>query len=132
MAKSAIYTAVTTSTAVEDGAIIPVGTTQRRFGCNLIQDGNIIRTCGCGYYKVDAVVTFAAASAAPVSIQLEKDGVPVPGAFSQVTVAGTSDETVLPVTAIVRNACEESSVLSFVANGAGITVDNFAVTVEKL
>lgn len=132
MAKSAIYTAVTTATTVADGAIIPVGTTQRRFGCNLFQDGNTIRTCGCGYYKVDAVVTFASDSAAPVSIQLEKDGVAVPGAFSQVTVAGTSDETVLPVTAIVRNQCDTSSVLSFVANGAGITVDNFAVTVEKL
>lgn len=132
MAKSAIYTALTTATAVADGGIVPIGTTQRRFGCNLVQDGNTIQTCGCGYYKVDAVVTFNADSAAPVSIQLEKDGVPVPGAMSMITVAGTSDETVLPVTAIVRNQCDASSVLSFVASGAGITVDNFAVTIEKL
>lgn len=132
MSKSAIYTAVTTSTPVADGAIAPVGTVQRRFGCNLRQDGNTIVTCGLGYYKVTAVATLTAASAAPISITLQKDGVPVPGATSVITVAGASDETVLPLAAIIRNQCDCSSVLSFVISGAAVTLDNFAVVVEKL
>lgn len=132
MSKSAIYTAVTAGVAVADGGILPVGNTVRRFGCNLSADGNTIQTCGIGYYKVDAVATLAAASAAPITITLEQDGVPVPGAKSTITVAGTSEETVLPVTAIVRNKCDCGSVLSFVVSGADVTLDNFAVTVEKL
>lgn len=132
MSKSAIYTAVTTSVPVSDGGILPVGTVIRRFGCNLTAENNTIQTCGLGYYKVDAVATLTAAAAAPITVTLEQDGVPVPGALSTVTVAGTSDETVLPVTAIVRNKCDCGSVLSFVISGADVTLDNFAVTVEKL
>lgn len=132
MSKSAIYTAVTTGVAVSDGGVLPVGTVVRRFGCNLSADTNTIQTCGVGYYKIDAVATLAAASAAPITIALQQDGVPVPGATSTVTVAGTSDETVLPVTAIVRNKCDCGSTLSFVVSGADVTLDNFAVTVEKL
>lgn len=132
MSKSAIYTAVTAGVAVSDGGVLPVGSTIRRFGCNLSSDGTTIETCGIGYYKLNAVATIAAASAAPVTVQLLQDGVPVPGAKSTITVAGTSDETVLPVTAIVRNKCDCGSTLSFVVSGADVTLDNFAVTVEKL
>lgn len=132
MSKSAIYTAVTTSVPVSDGGVLPVGNIIRRFGCNLNADTNTIETCGLGYYKLDAVATLAAASAAPITITLLQDGVPVPGAKSTITVAGTSDQTVLPVTAIVRNKCDCGSALSFVISGADVTLDNFAVTVEKL
>lgn len=132
MSKSAIYTAVTSGIPVTDGGTLPVGNTIRRFGCNVVSDNNTINLCGIGYYKVDAVATMAAASAAPITISLIQDGVPVPGAKSTITVAGTSEETVLPVTAIVRNKCDCESTLSFTVSGADVTLDNFAVTVEKL
>lgn len=132
MSKSAIYTALTADTPILNGGTIPVGETIRRFGCGLFQDGNNIKTCGRGYYKVEAVATVAAASAAPITFSLQQDGVDVIGAQSTITVAGTSDETVLPITAIIRNRCECGSTLSFVITGADVTVDNLAVTVEKL
>lgn len=131
MSKSLIYTDLATDTTVADGGTIPLGSTVHRFGRNLKQDGNAIKTCGLGYYVVTAIVTFDAAAAAPVSIQVNKDGVPIDGAFSTVTVAGTSDTTVLPVQAVVRNECDCSSAISFTANGAGITVVNMNVIVEK-
>lgn len=132
MSKSAIYTALTVDTPVLNGGLIPVGDTVRRYGCSLYMDGNNIKTCGTGYFKVTAVATIAAASAAPITLSLQQDGVDVIGAQSTITVAGTSDETVLPITAIVRNRCNCGSTLSFVVSGADVTVDNMAVTVEKL
>lgn len=132
MSKSAIYTALTTSTDVTNGGIIPLGSTIRRFGCNLTQDGNVIETCGIGYYKVIAVATMAAESTTPITVSLQQDGVPVAGASSTITVSGTSDETVLTVIGIVRNKCECSSALTFVLTGADATVDNMAVIVEKM
>lgn len=133
MSKSAIYTALTVPTEVESGSVVPLGATIRRFGnCNT-QDGNIIKLCGCGYWAIQAVATIEATSASPVSIAIQKDGVDVLGAKSSITVAGTSDQTVLPVIAIVRNKCECGSAISFVITAdKPVTVDNLAVTVEKL
>ena len=52
MSKSAIYTANTSAQTVAVNDIIPVGTTSRRFGCNIRQDGNAITLLGQGYYHV--------------------------------------------------------------------------------
>lgn len=132
MSKSVIYTALETSTAVTVGNIIPLGTVIRRFGCNLELNGNTIETCGIGYYKVTVVATMSAPSTDPITVTLEQDGVPVTGASSTITVAGTSNETVLTVIGVVRNKCECSSTLSLVLTGADATVDNMAVIIEKL
>lgn len=132
MSKSAIYTALTTSTAVTDGGVIPLGTTIRRFGCNLEQSGNTIQTCGYGYYKVTAVATVASESTDPITVSLQQDGVSVEGASSTITAAAASDETVLTVIGLVRNKCECGSKLSFIVSGADVTIDNMALIVEKL
>lgn len=132
MSKSVIYTALETSTAVTAGNIIPLGNIVRRYGCNLDLNGNTIETCGCGYYKVTVVATMAAASTDPITVSLQQDGVPVVGASSTITVAGTSDETVLTVIGVIRNKCDKDSTLSLVLTGADATVDNMAVIVEKL
>lgn len=132
MSKSVLYTALTTSTAITAGSVIPLGTTIRRFGCNLEQSTNTIETCGNGYYKVTAVATVAAESTDPITVTLQQDGVAVPGASSTITVAGTSDQTVLTVIGVVRNKCTCNSTLSFILTGADATINNMAVTVEKL
>ncbi len=132
MSKSVIYTALTTSTPITNGSIIPLGSIVRRYGCNLDLNGNTIETCGCGYYKVTAVATISAESTTPITVSLQEDGVQVIGASSTITVAGTSDETVLTVIGVVRNKCDKSSALSFVLTGADATIDNMALIVEKL
>ena len=59
MSKSAIYTANTSAQTVAVNDIIPVGTTSRRFGCNIRQDGNTITLLGQGYYHVTVSATLA-------------------------------------------------------------------------
>ena len=58
---------------------------------------------------------------------------PVTGATASGSVSTAANPTALPITAIVRNACDcDSSILSLVLSGQASTVQNVAVTVVKL
>ena len=133
MSKSAIYTTNTTAPAIAVDGIIPVGTTTRRYGCNIRQDGNAITLCGQGYYLVNVSATVTPTAAGTVSVTAQKDGVAIVGATGSETVAAVSNAANISITAIVRNACGcDSSILSFILGGVAAVVDNLAVTVEKL
>ena len=133
MSKSAIYTAMTTPTSVAVSGILPLGTTIRRFGCNVTQDGNTINIKGKGYFLVMASITAAPDAVGTVTVSMSKDGVPVSGATASGTVSTAANPAALPITAIVRNACDcDSSILSFNLSGTASTVQNVAVTVVKL
>lgn len=133
MSKSAIYTAMTTPTSVAIGSTVPLGTTIRRFGCNIAQDGNAITIKGKGYFLVTASITAAPDAVGTVTVSMSKDGVPGSGATASGSVSAAADPTALPITAIVRNACDcDSSILSFNLSGTASTVQNVAVTVVKL
>ena len=133
MSKSAIYTAMTTPISVAIGSTVPLGTTIRRFGCNVAQDGNTITIKGKGYFLVTASITAAPAAVGAVTVAMSKDGVPVSGATASSSVSTAANPTALPITAIVRNACDyDSSALSFTLDGTASTVQNVAVTVVKL
>ena len=133
MSKSAIYTTNTTAPTIAVDGIIPVGTTTRRYGCNIRQDGNAITICGQGYYLVNVSATVTPTAAGTVSVTAQKDGVDIVGATGSETVAAVSNAANISITAIVRNACGcDSSILSFILGGVAAVVDNFAVTVEKL
>nr|DAE08494.1 MAG TPA: hypothetical protein [Siphoviridae sp. ctD2Q91] len=132
MSKSAIYTTNTSAPTVPVGGIVPVGSTARRFGCNIRQDGNAITLCGQGYYLVNVSATVAPTAAGTVSLTAQKDGVPIIGAVASSTVAANGT-TSLAITAIVRNACGcDGSLLSLALDGVASVVNNLAVTVEKL
>ncbi len=131
MCETLLYTALTTDTPVVNGGIVPVGDTIFKTGCNIIQNGNTIKILGKGNFFVFAVATIAAASTGPITISLQQDGVDVIGGQSTITVAGTSDQTVLPIILPVRNLTCCGSTLSFVVTGADVTVDNMTVTVLK-
>ena len=133
MSKSAIYTTNTTAQTIAVDGIIPVGTTTRRYGCNVRQDGNAITLCGQGYYLVNVSATVTPTAAGTVSVTAQKDGVAIVGATGSETVAAVANAANISITAIVRNACGcDSSILSFILGGVAAVVDNFAVTVEKL
>lgn len=132
MSKSVIYTATATANAVAVGDLIPLGSTSRRYGCNLRQDGNGITATGAGYYLVTMSATVAPTAAGAVTITGQKDGVAIIGATATSTAAAGA-ATDLAFTALVRNvSCCDSSILSFVLTGAAATVSNFAVSVVKL
>lgn len=132
MSKSAIYTSNISAPTVAAGGIVPLGTTTRRYGCNVRQDGNAITLCGQGYYLLNVSATLTTIAAGTVSLTAQKDGVAIIGATASQT-ATANGTTNLGITAIVRNACGcESSLLSLILGGVGATVNNLAVTVEKL
>ena len=132
MSKSAIYTANTSAQTVAVNDIIPVGTTSRRFGCNIRQDGNTITLTGPGYYLVNASATVAPTAAGTVSVTGQKDGVAVIGATAAATTTAAAESANLSLDFIVRNVGCGSSILSFALGGAESTVTNLAVTVTKL
>lgn len=132
MSKSAIYTTNVSNPTVPVGGIVPVGSTTRRYGCNIRQDGNAITLCGQGYYLVNASATVAPTAAGTVSLTAQKDGVAIIGATAAQTVAANGVAN-LNITAIVRNACGyDGSLLSLVLDGVASVINNLAVTVEKL
>ena len=132
MSKSAIYTTNTSAPTVPVGGIVPVGSTTRRYGCNIRQDGNAITLCGQGYYLVNVSATVAPTAAGTVSLTAQKDGVAIIGAVASSTVAANGT-TNLAITAIVRNACAcNGSILSLLLGGVESVVNNLAVTVVKL
>jgi hypothetical protein len=131
MSKSAIYTANAVASTVAVGDIIPLGSTSRRYGCNLRQDGNGITATGAGYYLVMMSATVAPTAAGAVTITGQKDGVAIIGATATSTAAAGA-ATDLAFSTVVRNIGCDSSILSFVLTGAAATVSNFAVSVVKL
>ena len=132
MSKSAIYTTNVSAPTVAVGGIVPFGTTTRRYGCNIRQDGNAITLCGQGYYLVNISATLAPTAAGTVRLTAQMDGVDISGAPASQTVAAAGIAN-LDITAIVRNVCGcESSLLSLILGGVESVVNNLAVTVEKL
>lgn len=131
MSKSAIYTANAVASTVAVGDLIPLGSTSRRYGCNLRQDGNGITATGAGYYLVTMSATVAPTAAGAVTITGQKDGVAIIGATATSTAAAGA-ATDLAFSTVVRNIGCDSSILSFVLIGAAATVSNFAVSVVKL
>lgn len=131
MSKSIIYTTNVTANAVAIGDLIPLGSTSRRYGCNLRQDGNGITATGAGYYLVTMSATVAPTAAGAVTITGQKDGVAIIGATATSTAAAGA-ATNLAFSTVVRNIGCDSSILSFVLTGAAATVSNFAVSVVKL
>lgn len=131
MSKSAIYTVNAVASTVAVGDLIPLGSTSRRYGCNLRQDDNGITATGAGYYLVTMSATVAPTAAGAVTITVQKDGVAIIGATATSTAAAGA-ATDLAFSTVVRNIGCDSSILSFVLTGAAATVSNFAVSVVKL
>ena len=133
--KSAIYTAMSTPTALTTGSTIPLGTTIRRFGRNLLQEGNGIMLLGTGYYDVSASITVAPATAGTVTATLFQDGVAVPGATASAAVTTAGNPVNLSVEAMVLHCCEcGAGILTLVLTStvASATVNNASVVVEKI
>ena len=133
MSKSAIYTANTTTTTVTPTNIIPLGTTVRRYGCNIIQEGNAITVTGKGYYFISGTITLEPTAVGDVSVSALVDGVNIVGATGSGAIATVGDSVTIPITAIVRNTCDcVKSAITFVLNEGTANVTNIAVNVIKL
>lgn len=133
MSKSALYAYNKNQQAVvATGTIIDFGSIVRRFGnnCNL-KDGNAICN-GSGYYSVDVNLTFVSGSSASgvVKVSLFRDGIAIPGAVSQTTVAAAGTVSVTIPAMVRQNCCYQSNITAIVSDLAG-NVTNAAIRMEK-
>lgn len=131
MSKSLIQTVNAGPQTVAELGVIGLGTTTRRFGCNLRQSGDAIECAGCGYYTVTATVIAAPTAAGVVTVEAYQNGVAVPGAIASATVATADSPVTLPLVGSIRLACEETATLTFVLTEGSGTVENIAVRVQK-
>lgn len=130
--KSAIYVSNTSQNAVAVNGTIPVGTTIRRYGCNIKQEGQGVVVTGTGYYDITASITLLGTAAGTAIVQLYRDGVPIAGAQAKTTLAADSYSNV-SLTALVREqCCNASSTITAVLSGVAATVDTIDVVIKKI
>lgn len=83
---------------------------------------------------MNASVTFTAPTAGTISLQLQKNGIDVPGITASTTITTASTEVrTLNISGIVRLNCAEGvATLNILNAGEGITLNNAAFDVEYL
>jgi hypothetical protein len=132
MSKSVLYAVNTAAQTIPaTGAIINFGSAVRRYGCNLNASGGNVEISGCGYYDIDANVTFTAAAAGAAVIQLFMDGVAVTGAKATITIGAANEAQTVNIPALARMTCDCTSTLTAVISGLAGTVTNAAIVAER-
>lgn len=132
--KSAVYIANNISGNVATNTAIPLGTIQRRYGCSLNAASSGVTLNDCGYYLVNATITFTAPATGVVAITLQQDGVSVIGATAAESVnTATTEQHTVAITAIVRvfggNAPDTLTLLN---TEIAFTPSNVSVSVVKI
>ena len=94
MSKSAIQVINNTSQSFIENGILGLGNIIYRFGPNLCVNNNALSIMGAGYYSILASATILPTAAGQVTLELYRNGVPIPGASA--TVNATS--TTIPIT----------------------------------
>ena len=133
MSKSLIQVTNQSTQAIALNSIISLGSTQRRYGCNLRLSGNGIEVNGEGYYTVDADISVAPTAAGLVTVALYNNGVQVPGAIAYGSVTTAGNPTNLCINATVRQGCCCNSAVTLtlvLLEGAG-NVQNVSMRVVK-
>lgn len=133
MSRSLIQTANQSDQAVLANSIIPLGSVQRRFGCNLRLSGNAIECVGEGYYAFDVSMSMTPTGAGPVTVALYDNGQPIPGATVTVTGAAGSPVAVpLPPVTIRQRCCSDADTVTVMLLDGPGTVNNIALRAEKV
>ena len=133
MGKSLIQIANQSNQTVANNSIISLGSTQRRYGCNLRLSGNGIEVNGEGYYTIDADVSVAPTAAGPVTVAVYNNGVQIPGAIAYGSVSTASNPTSLCINTTIRQGCccnSADNLTLVLLEGAGV-ISNVSVRVVK-
>lgn len=129
--KSLIQVANQSNVVVGTNSIIPLGSVQRRYGCNLRLSGNGIEVAGAGYYTIDASVSISPTAAGPVTVAVYNNGVQIPGVVAYTT--GTAGDPIsVSLNGTIRQMCCDSvdNLTLVLIEGTG-TVNNVSMRVEK-
>lgn len=128
---SAIYTVNSSNTVLAANSTIPVGSTIRRFGPGISQDGNAITLHGSGYYECNCSISIAPTMAMPITVQLYQDGVAIPGAVATTTPSAANAVVNLNITSLIRVCgCNCTNVITARVNSAS-TLNNMSIVIEK-
>lgn len=126
-----------TLTAAAPTSSLPIGTTNRRFGCHLRQDGDGIIAEGQGYYKATFNASVTPVTAGDYTVTLFANGVAIPNASQTITAVAAST-IAFNIPAVVRaQNCGDTITLTAVisttaALPATIATVNTGIVVEKL
>lgn len=134
MSKSLIQVANTAEQAVTVGSTLPLGTTIRRFGCNLRLSGNTaIEVSGEGYYTISGTVTLTPDAIGNVAIAVQENGVTIPGTAVTGSVSTVGNSVTLPVEATIRKGCNCSGAdqLTLVLTEGASAQNTLSLRVEK-
>lgn len=133
MSRSLIQVANPSTSAVAVNSIIPLGSVQRRFGCNCRLSGNAIEVAGEGYYTISSNVTVAPTAAGTVTVGLSVNGSILPGAIATGSVSTAANPVTLPIDATIRQGCccDSADNLTLVLLEGDGNVQNVSMRVEK-
>ena len=132
MSRSLIQTVNQSAQAVAANSIISLGSTQRRYGCNLRLSGNGIEVNGEGYYTIDAGVSVTPTAAGAVTVAAFEDGVQIPGAIAYGTGTAAAPLSLsIPPSTIRLGCCDSTKNITFVLIAGAGTANNVAVRVVK-
>lgn len=129
--KSALYAANTTAQTLTAGNTVNFGTIVRKYGNNITIAGGNVLVQGAGYYDMDTNLTVTADGAGTGVITLYKDGAAIPGASVSFTAASGSIYA-FTIPAMIRQVCCAESMITAAVSGIPMTVDNAAMTVQKI
>ena len=106
------------------------GTTVTRTGCSVIPDGNALKINHGGLYHLAADVTLTPSAAGTVSVQMYLNGVAMPDAITQITVAESGVTTVHVETTrlLAVCPCTARSAVSVWISGVAGTVNWIGTT----
>ena len=136
MSKSLIQVANTSvqvvTPATNSPAIVSLGNTIRRYGCNLRLNGTSIEEVGEGYYEIEGNITVAPTAVGTVTVALFENGVVMPGSQVSSSVSTANNPVTISLFATSRIACccNSASITVGVVAGAG-NVQNVSLRVTK-
>ena len=133
MGKSLIQVANPSTQTIAVNSIIPLGSVQRRYGCNIRLSGNAIEVSGEGYYTIDADVSVAPTEVGNVTVALYNNGVQIPGAIAYGSVSTATNPTTLCINTTIRRGCccdSADNITCVLLAGAG-TVNNISLRAVK-
>ena len=129
-----------TEQAVVAGGLINLGTTNRKYckRCNGVKtfdfNGTSLALQQSGIYHITATLTFTAAAAGDVTIELYENGLPT-GEFATETVTTADTEfrsVALDYYVLTDSACVLGNVSTFIDNITLVNTSAVAVTITKV
>ena len=127
---SAIYMTNTNSTNVPAGSVIP-NTINKCCGQSIVWFGNAAIIRRPGYYKVNITVTCTAAEADIVTLNLQKNGVNVPGITASETFSTANTEVrTLSLQGIIRVLCHEGNPIFTLVNSSDVAITTTNVSIS--